>query len=84
VTCLVSDGMGHVGSFLVRRLLADGHDVHLLLPSESDLWRMHNVKAHDMKANVTQHRCSLDHPAQPDDRRGWDWDSVSAGYLDFS
>jgi UDP-glucose 4-epimerase len=48
-----------VGSFLVRRLLAGGHSVHLLLRPESDLWRLH-----DVKANVRPHPCSLDVPAQ--------------------
>jgi UDP-glucose 4-epimerase len=62
VRCLVTGGTGHVGSFLARRLLAGGHDVHLLLRPESDLWRLH-----DIKANVTPHPCSLDLPAQLDE-----------------
>lgn len=57
--CVVTGGTGHVGSFLVRRLLADGHTVHLLLRMESDLWRLH-----DLKGSITRHVCSLDDPLE--------------------
>ena len=37
---LVTGGTGFVGANLVRRLVADGHEVHLLLRSESNPWRL--------------------------------------------
>jgi UDP-glucose 4-epimerase len=48
---LLTGGSGFIGANLVRRLLTDGHEVHLLLRPDLDLWRleevMSNVRAHD-------------------------------------
>jgi UDP-glucose 4-epimerase len=43
---LVTGGSGFVGANLVRRLLGDGHDVHLLLRPGRDLWRLKEVQDH--------------------------------------
>ncbi len=40
---LVTGGTGFVGSHLVRRLVADGFDTHLLCRSASDFWRLTDV-----------------------------------------
>jgi nucleoside-diphosphate-sugar epimerase len=42
---LVTGGTGFVGANLVRRLLADGHAVSLLLRPQSDDWRLREVLA---------------------------------------
>ncbi|MGI8772538.1 MAG: NAD-dependent epimerase/dehydratase family protein [Acidobacteriaceae bacterium] len=59
--CLVTGATGHVGSFLVRRLLDGGHAVHVLLRPESDQWRLR-----DLPGSVTRHLCSLDLPVELD------------------
>ena len=41
--CLVTGGSGFAGANLVRRLLRDGHEVHLLLRPEFDPWRLSEV-----------------------------------------
>jgi nucleoside-diphosphate-sugar epimerase len=41
--CLVTGASGHLGSYLVRRLLRDGHEVTGLVRRESDLWRLEDV-----------------------------------------
>ncbi len=56
--CLVTGATGHVGAFLVRRLLDGGHSVHLLLRPESDPWRLRGVEA-----SLTRHVCNPDLPA---------------------
>lgn len=40
---LVTGGSGFIGANLVRRLLADGHEVHVLLRPDLDLWRLEEV-----------------------------------------
>ncbi len=40
---LVTGATGFVGANLVRRLLADGHQVHVLCRPESDYWRLHEI-----------------------------------------
>ncbi|MDQ6918146.1 MAG: NAD-dependent epimerase/dehydratase family protein [Candidatus Dormibacteraeota bacterium] len=40
---LVTGGSGFVGANLARRLLADGHEVNLLLRPQRDLWRLEGV-----------------------------------------
>lgn len=42
---LVTGGSGFVGANLVRRLLRDGHAVHLLLRPEHDPWRLRGITA---------------------------------------
>jgi UDP-glucose 4-epimerase len=42
---LVTGGFGFVGANLVRRLLADGHEVHLFLRSESSDWRLRDIRS---------------------------------------
>ena len=41
--CLVTGASGHVGSFLVRSLVAQGSEVFALVRPESDLWRLTGV-----------------------------------------
>lgn len=43
---LVTGAGGFVGANLARRLLTDGHEVHLLVRPQSDLWRLHDVLPH--------------------------------------
>lgn len=38
--CLVTGASGHLGSYLVERLLDEGADVHALVRPNSDLWRL--------------------------------------------
>ncbi|MFN8526283.1 MAG: NAD-dependent epimerase/dehydratase family protein [Chloroflexota bacterium] len=40
---LVTGAAGFVGANLVRRLLADGHDVHVVLRPDSDPWRLRDI-----------------------------------------
>lgn len=42
---LVTGAAGFVGAIVVRRLLLDGHDVHLLVRPESDTWRVDGIEA---------------------------------------
>ena len=38
--CLVTGASGHLGSYLTRRLVADGAEVSVMVRPESDLWRL--------------------------------------------
>jgi nucleoside-diphosphate-sugar epimerase len=51
---LVTGGTGFVGANLVRRLLADGHDVAVLAKKETDAWRLADVstKVHWLHAGL--------------------------------
>jgi len=51
---LVTGGTGFVGANLVRRLLADGHAVHLLVRREHAAWRLDGVRD-----DVALHEVSL-------------------------
>ena len=42
--CLVTGGTGFVGANLVRRLLHDGHAVHLLVRPEHAAWRSEDIR----------------------------------------
>ena len=41
---IVTGPAGFVGANLVRRLVGDGHDVHLFVHPESDLWRLEGLE----------------------------------------
>jgi nucleoside-diphosphate-sugar epimerase len=41
--CLVTGASGHLGSYLTRLLLAEGHEVAIMVRSHSDLWRIADV-----------------------------------------
>lgn len=41
---LLTGGTGFVGANLARRLLSDGHEVHLLLHSERNTWRIESIR----------------------------------------
>lgn len=43
---LVTGAAGFIGAVLSRRLLADGHDVTLLVGPETDLWRLEQLAPH--------------------------------------
>ena len=43
--CLVTGASGHLGSYLTRRLLEEGHTVTVVVRPQSDLWRLADVIA---------------------------------------
>ena len=51
---VVTGGTGFVGANLVRRLIADGCQVHLLVRPESSFWRIDSIRDH-----VTLHTVRL-------------------------
>lgn len=52
---IVTGPAGFVGANLVRRLVRDGHDVHLFVHPESDLWRLEGLEEH-----ATLHQVDLE------------------------
>jgi nucleoside-diphosphate-sugar epimerase len=56
---LVTGGAGFVGANLVRRMIADGHDVHLILTPGRDYWRL----GKDAAPYVPHHLDLADQPA---------------------
>ncbi len=52
--CIVTGGTGHVGSFLIRKLLSKGHAIDLILRPESDVWRIE-----DVASDCSLHVCDL-------------------------
>ena len=42
---VVTGGTGFVGANLVRRLVADGYETHLLVRHGSDPWRIDSIRA---------------------------------------
>jgi len=54
---LLTGGTGFVGANLVRRLLADGHRVHLLVQPHYTGWRLHGIRS-----RVRLHPVALDAP----------------------
>jgi nucleoside-diphosphate-sugar epimerase len=45
-TVLITGGAGFIGACLARALIADGHEVHLLLRAESATWRLAGLDGH--------------------------------------
>jgi nucleoside-diphosphate-sugar epimerase len=43
-TVLITGGSGFIGACLAHRLVAAGHDVHLLLRSQANLWRLAGLR----------------------------------------
>jgi len=41
--CIITGGSGFVGANLVRRLLEDGHEVHLLVRAHYNAWRLQTI-----------------------------------------
>jgi UDP-glucose 4-epimerase len=58
---LVTGGSGFIGANLVRRLLAAGHEVHLLMRPEFSRWRLREIEA-----QVTIHLVELTRSADVD------------------
>lgn len=54
---LVTGGAGFVGANLVRRLIGDGHDVHLALRASSPTWRLD-----ELAGRFTPHHIDLGDP----------------------
>lgn len=75
---VVTGPAGFVGANLVRRLVEDGHDVHLLVHPESDLWRLVGMEQH-----TTLHQVDLedgDRVTQTLGRVRADWVFHAAAY----
>ncbi len=51
---LITGGSGFVGACLARAEIAEGHDVHLILRPQAQLWRLSGIEGH-----YTPHRADL-------------------------
>jgi dolichol-phosphate mannosyltransferase len=51
---IITGGTGFIGSNLVRRLISDGHEIHLLVRSGYSTWRIH-----DISTNIRLHVVDL-------------------------
>jgi UDP-glucose 4-epimerase len=57
--CLVTGGSGFVGANVARRLLCDGHQVHLIVRPTARLWRIEDIleDTHLHKAHLEDGEC---------------------------
>ena len=62
---LITGATGFVGSCLARRLLREGHNVHVFIRKESNTWRLE-----DIRKNITEHRVDLRDAALVDETVG--------------
>ena len=51
---LVTGASGFVGSCLTRRLVSEGHDIHILVRASTDPWRLS-----DIRKNISEHSVDL-------------------------
>ena len=82
--CLVTGASGHLGSYLVRRLIREGAQVFALVRPESDLWRLADVldQVNVIRADlsdITRAQSSITE-AKPEATFHLAWQGVTSGF----